>query len=81
MIPGHSTRAAVVPSGAAMPALLMSVPEIRAEIGLFDDTSQDALLTDYIHAATEQCAVVLGTGPAARLRGGPLRRAARRLVP
>ena len=63
MIPGHSTRAPVIPSGAAEPALLMSVAEIRIEVGLFDDTSQDQLLTDYVHAATEQCAVVLGQDP------------------
>ena len=63
MIPGHTTRTAVVPAGAAMPATLIGLGEIRNEIGLFDDTSQDVMLTDYIHAATEQCAVVLGQDP------------------
>ena len=63
MKPGHTTRELVIPTGETVPALLMSLSEIRDEIGLFDDDSQDAMVFDHIRAATEQCAVILGQDP------------------
>ena len=63
MTPGHTTRSIVIPDGAKMPPLIVELAEMREEVGLFDDTSFDRMLFDYISAATEQCAVILGQDP------------------
>lgn len=58
--PGHSTRTLVVDDTTGEPVPVLTTSELRDEVGLFGDTSHDALVSDYERWAVETCGVILG---------------------
>ena len=73
--PARSTRAALSPEN---PYIEMS--ELREEVGLFGDTSQDALLLDYLLSATERIESLVGRPIPARGSNDYYRNAAPRVA-